>query len=151
MQYSAKDEIAGFEGNARRNFRKLYRSGIIQKILKYNKRSSQKSPESKKPLEIKIHGCVTDADTLLTSIAAQQWRKRVGTKNKLPEGFNKPQLGAANYAFSRGVDPIELPKYFSLKGGNINIFPDGAEAIAAYAKEELGQLQLPGLENMLEI
>jgi len=148
MQYSAKDESAMFKGNALRNFMKLYRSGIIQKILKYHERSSKKSPESRKPLEIKIHGCVTDADTLLTSIAAQHWRKRAETQKKLPEGFNRPQLGAAGYTFSRGVDPTEASTYFSLKGGNINIFPEGAEAIAAYAKENSEILQLPEIDNM---
>jgi hypothetical protein len=146
VQYTEGQEKAHFEGNALRNFRKLYNSGIIQKILNYHAHGA------KKPLEISFRGNSVDTCTLLTSVAAQHWRKRVEEENTLPKGFTRsPKLRATNYAFSRGFDPTEAATYFSLKGGNVTVLPQGAEAIAAYARENLEQLQLPELHDMLNI
>ena len=145
MQYSAKEELSHFEGNALRDFKKLFNSGIAQKILNYHKRSTQK------PLKIPIHnGNPEDAYVLLTSVAEQNWRRRLEESNTIPKGHTKsPKLGPKNYAFTRGVSPIEIATYFSLKGGNINILPEGAEAIAAYAQENSKRLQLPELNDII--
>jgi len=145
VQYTLKEEVASFEGNALRNFGKLFRSGIIEKVLKYHRRST------KKPLEIAIpHGNPTDTYVLLTSIAAQAWRKKLEENNKIPKGFTKsPKLGANNYAFSKGVDPTEASTYFSLDEDGVTVFPQGASAIAEFAQANKDQLQLPGLDDIL--
>jgi hypothetical protein len=145
MQYSAKEELSHFDGNALRNFRKLFNSGIIQKVLNYHKRSTQK------PLKISIYnGNPTDTQGLLVSIAEQNWRKRITEKNQLPKGYTKsPKLGPKNYAFSKGLEPTEVTKYFSLDEDNVIVFPQGANEIAEYAQENLDKLQLPGLNDII--
>ena len=142
MQYSAKDESAVLEGNALRNFRKLVNSGVIQRIINYYRRPTQK------PLEITLpHGNPNDAYVLLTSIAAQQWRKRVAEENRIPKGHTKsPKLGARNLAFSKGLNPTEPTDYFTLGRGNIILEREGAglivEAVHEYGYQfpELGVL-----------
>jgi len=143
MQYSAKNESAVFEGNALRNFRKLINSGVIQRIINYYRRPTQK------PLEITLpRGNPNDAYVLLTSIAAQQWRKRVAEENRIPKGYTKsPKLGARNLAFSKGLDPTEPTDYFTLGRDSVTLEREGAGLIVE-AVHEYGD-HFPELEGLI--
>jgi len=145
MQYSAKEELDHFNGNALRNFKKLFNSGIAQKILNYYKRSTQK------PLKISIHeGNPEDAYVMITSVAEQNWRRRLEKNNTLPKGHTKsPKLGPKNYAFTKGVSPTEVATYFSLEEDGVIVFPQGASSFAEYAQENLDKLQLSGLGDII--
>jgi hypothetical protein len=145
MQYSEKEEISHFEGNALRNFKKLFNSGIAQKILNYCRHTDTK------PLKIPIrNGNPEDAYVLITSVAEQNWRKRLEANNTLPKGHTKsPKLGSRNYAFSKGVSPTEVANYFSLERDGVTVFPEGANLFAEYAQENMDKLQLPGLYDIL--
>jgi hypothetical protein len=125
-----------------RNLRKLSRSGIVQKVIRHYRSSKDK------PIEVPIpHGNSSDAYELLTSVAAQQWRKRVSAINQTPKGYTRsPKLGAKNLAFAKGCDPIEPSTYFSRERDNITIGPGGAELIVSYAEDNIGLLpELSGL------
>ncbi len=144
MQYSEKEEISHFEGNALRNFKKLFNSGIAQRIIVCYRRCKDK------PVEVSIpDGNPEDAVVLIESVAAQEWRKRVFEGNKTPKGYTRsPKLGAKNLAFSKGVNPNEPTNYISRVGSNVTVMPTAAELIVNYAQENLEQLQLPELDDL---
>jgi len=133
MQLTPVQEASYFKGNALRNCGKLQRSGIIAKIIKY---CSREDP-NKKPLELEIpHGNPEDAYVLLESIAAQQQRKELQEKNKLPKGHTRPRkLGVRNYAFHKGCNPMDAASCIFRKGNNIIISPLGAELINGFVEE----------------
>lgn len=151
MQYGAKEEISHFEGNALRNLKKLFNSGIAQKILNYCRYTDTKPLKIPKPLKISIrNGNPKDAYVLITSVAEQKWRKRLEESNTLPKGFTKsPKLGSRNYAFSKGTSPTEAANYFSLERDGVTVFPEGANLFAEYAQDNMDKLQLSGLDDIL--
>lgn len=136
MQLTSAQEHSYFNGNALRNLGKLARSGIIEKITRHSK----KHYSNEKPLELKIQrGNPEDAYTLLESIIAQQQRKEIQKKNRLPKGHTRsPKLGVENYAFHKGYDPTDAANYISRRRGVIIISLPGIELINDFIKENEG-------------
>lgn len=139
MRYSEKMEIDFFDGNAKRNLGKIVRSRLIEPLVKYCQRSGQDSTD-RKPLRLQIrNGNPRDAQELFSSVAVQEWRKRVTKANEIPKGYTKsPKLGAQNYAFSKGFNPTDVSKMISC-GENCLVFePEVVPLIVDYYTENMG-------------
>ncbi len=133
MNLTPSKEISYFQGNAERNYLKLYRSGVIPKIRRYVAKLHKN--KSKKPLKIPIRcGNPEDARVCLESLISQQQRKELKEKNTLLKGHTKsPKIGASNFAMTKGANSTDAATYLSRKGSVLIIQPEGAIKVDDFA------------------